>query len=70
MLAWIPRWIIGAVIIIVPAIAAVAAYQWFTRRLIRLGGGTARFFSSCWRSGQRPASAAVLIIVAGLALRH
>ena len=68
MLAWIPPWIIGAVIVIVPAIAAVAAYRWFTRRLIRLAGRYSSFLQQLLARGQGPASAAVLIIVAGLAL--
>ena len=68
MLAWIPHWIIGAVIIIVPAIAAVATYRWFTRRLIRLAGRYSSFLQQLLARGQGPASAVVLIIVAGLAL--
>ena len=68
MLAWIPHWIISAVIIIVPAIAAVAAYRWFTHRLIRLAGRYSLFLQQLLARGQGPASAVVLIIVAGLAL--
>src|SRR5262252_2583635 len=68
MLAWIPHWIISAVIIIVPAIAAVAAYRWFTHRLIRLAGRYSLFLQQLLARGQGPASAVVLIIVAGLAV--
>jgi small-conductance mechanosensitive channel len=68
MLDWIPHWIIGAVIIIVPAIAAVATYRWFTRRLIRLAGRYSSFLQQLLARGQGPASAVVLIIVAGVAL--
>ena len=68
MLAWIPHWIIGAVIIIVPAIVALTAYRWFTRRLIRLAGRYSSFLQQLLARGQGPASAIVVIVVAGLAL--
>jgi small-conductance mechanosensitive channel len=68
ILSWIPHWIIGAIIMIVPAIVALAVYWWFTRRLIRLAGRYSSFLQQLLARGQGPASAIVVIIVAGLAL--
>ena len=68
MLSWIPHWVIGAVIMIVPAIVALAVYRWFTRRLIRLAGRYSSFLQQLLARGQGPASAIVVIVVAGLAL--
>jgi small-conductance mechanosensitive channel len=68
MLSWIPHWLIGAIIMIVPAIVALAVYRWFTRRLIRLAGRYSSFLQQLLARGQGPASAIVVIIVAGLAL--
>ena len=68
MLSWIPPWIIGAIIMVVPAIVALAAYRWFTRRLIHLAGRYSSFLQQLLARGQGPASAIIVIMVAGLAL--
>ena len=68
MLSWIPPWIIGAIIMVVPAIVALAAYRWFTRRLIHLAGRYSSFLQQLLARGQGPASANIVIMDAGLAL--
>jgi small-conductance mechanosensitive channel len=68
LLSWIPHWIVGAIIIIVPAIVALAAYRWFTRRLIRLAGRYSAFLQQLLARGQGPASVIIVIVVAGVAL--
>src|SRR5215472_1724836 len=68
MLSWIPPWVIGAVIILVPPAIALTVYRWFTRRLIRLAGRHSSFLQQLLARGQGPASAIIIIIVAGLAL--
>jgi small-conductance mechanosensitive channel len=68
VLSWIPHWVIGAIIIIVPAIVALAAYRWFNRRLIRLAGRYSSFLRQLLARGQGPASIIIVIVVAGIAL--
>jgi small-conductance mechanosensitive channel len=68
VLSWIPHWVIGAIIVIVPAIVALAAYRWFNRRLIRLAGRYSSFLRQLLARGQGPAGIIILIIVAGVAL--
>jgi small-conductance mechanosensitive channel len=67
-LSLIPSWIIGAIIMIVPAAAVLAVYRWFTRRLIRLAGRVNPFLQKLMARGQGPASAIVVIVALGLAL--
>jgi small-conductance mechanosensitive channel len=68
VLSWIPDWVLGAIIIIVPALVALTIYRWFNRRLIRLAGRYSPFLQTLLARGQGPASALIVIIVAGLAL--
>lgn len=68
VLSWIPHWIIAAVIMIVPPAIALTVYRWFTRRLVRLAGRHSSFLQQLLARGQGPASAIIIIIVAGLAL--
>jgi small-conductance mechanosensitive channel len=67
-ISWIPHWVIGATLMIVPAIVALMIYRWFTRRLIRLAGRYSPFLQKLLARGQGPASAIVVIVVSGLAL--
>jgi len=67
-LAWIPPWIVGAVIMIVSAAVVLTIYRWFTRRLIRLAGRFSSFLETLLARGQRPASIIVVIIALGAAL--
>jgi len=68
VLSWIPPWVIGTVVMIVPAIVVLAAYRWFTGRLIRLAGRVSPFLQMLLARGQGPASAILAIIALGLAL--
>lgn len=68
VLSWIPHWIIGAVIMVVPVLVALAVYRWFNRRLIRLVGRYSQFLQTLLARGQGPASLLIVIIVSGLAL--
>jgi small-conductance mechanosensitive channel len=67
-LSWIPPWIVGAAVMIVPAIIVLAIYRWFTRRLIRLAGRFSPFLQRLLSRGQGPASVIVVIIALGIAL--
>ena len=68
VLSWIPHWVIGAIIIMVPAIVSLAAYRWFNRQLIRLAGRYSSFLQQLLARGQGPAGIIIVIIVAGAAL--
>jgi small-conductance mechanosensitive channel len=68
ILTWIPPWLVGAMIVIVPAIVALVIYRWFIRRLIHLAGRFSPFLRKLLARGQGPASAIVVIVVSGLAL--
>jgi small-conductance mechanosensitive channel len=67
-LSLIPPWIIGTMIMIVPAVVVLAVYRWFIRRLIRLAGRVSPFLEQLMAHGQGPASAIVVILALGLAL--
>jgi small-conductance mechanosensitive channel len=67
-LSVIPSWVLGAIIMIVPALVALAVYRWLTRWLIRLAGRKSSFLQRLLQSGQRPASAFVMIFALGAAL--
>jgi small-conductance mechanosensitive channel len=68
ILSWIPPWLAGAIIMIVPALIVLAVYRWFTRRLIRLAGRFSPFLQTLLARGQGPASAFVVILALGAAL--
>lgn len=68
ILTWIPHWVVGAIIVILPAIVALSAYRWFTRRLIRLAGRYSSFLRQLLTRGQGPASTIIVIVAAGVAL--
>jgi small-conductance mechanosensitive channel len=68
VLHWIPAWVVGAVVMIVPALIALALYRWFTRRLIRLTGRFSPFLQTLLERGQGPASALVVVLALGAAL--
>jgi small-conductance mechanosensitive channel len=68
MLSWIPHWLIGTIIMVVPAIIALSVYRWFNRRLIRLAGHHSPFLQTLLTRGQGPAGVLIVIILAGLAL--
>src|ERR1700730_3624525 len=68
ILSWIPPWIVGAAIMIVPALIVLVIYRWFTRRLIRLAGRFSPFLQRLLSRGQGPASVIVLVMALGIAL--
>jgi small-conductance mechanosensitive channel len=67
-LSVIPSWVLGAIIMIVPALVALAVYRWLTRWLIRLAGRKSSFLQRLLQSGQGPASCFVVIFALGAAL--
>jgi small-conductance mechanosensitive channel len=66
--SWVPPWIIGVIIIVVPAMIALAVYRWFIRRLIRLAGQYSPFLRTLLARGQGPVSVILVVVVAGAAL--
>ena len=68
ILTWIPPWVLGAVIMVVPALVILVLYRWLTRRLIRLAGRHSPFFQRLLERGQGLASAFVVILALGAAL--
>ncbi len=66
--SWIPHWIIGVIIMVVPALVALAIYRWFIRRLIRLAGRYSPFLRTLLSRGQGPVSVILVIVVSGAAL--
>ena len=67
-LAVIPSWVLGVLIMIVPALVVLAIYRWLTRWLIRLAGRHSPFLQRLLQRGQGPASAFVVIFALGAAL--
>ena len=64
----IPSWVLGAIIMIVPALMALAVYRWLTRWLIRLAGRKSPFLQRLLQRGQGPASIFVVLFALGAAL--
>jgi small-conductance mechanosensitive channel len=67
-LAVIPSWVLGVLVMIVPALVVLAIYRWLTRWLIRLAGRHSPFLQRLLQRGQGPASAFVVIFALGAAL--
>ena len=65
---WVPRWIIGLVIMAAAAIVVLLVYRWFSSRLIRLVARYSRFLETLLRRGQGPASAILIIFALGATL--
>jgi small-conductance mechanosensitive channel len=68
ILSLIPPWVLGAIIMIVPAVVVLAVYRWLTRWLIRVAGRHSPFLQRLLERGQGPASAFVVIFALGAAL--
>ncbi len=64
----IPHWVLGTVVMVVPAMVALAVYRWLTRWLIRLAGRLSPFLQPLLQRGQGPASIFVVIFALGAAL--
>jgi small-conductance mechanosensitive channel len=56
------------IIMVVPALVALAIYRWFIRRLIRLAGRYSPFLRTLLSRGQGPVSVILVIVVSGPAL--
>ena len=68
ILSLIPPWVLGAIVMVVPAMVALAIYRWLTRWLIRLAGRRSPFLQRLLQRGQGPASVFVVIFALGAAL--
>lgn len=68
ILSLIPPWVLGAILMVVPAMVALAIYRWLTRWLIRLAGRHSPFLQRLLQRGQGPASVFVVIFALGAAL--
>ncbi len=67
-LTWIPHWVIGLIIMIVPTLIVFGVYRWLARWLIRLSGRVSPFLQTLLARGQGPATAILMIIVLGMCL--
>jgi small-conductance mechanosensitive channel len=65
---WIPHWIIGPTVMVVPAVLALLLYRWFTGRLGRLAAQFSPFLQQLLLRDRGPASALVVLTVLGIAL--
>ncbi|MGH7045959.1 MAG: mechanosensitive ion channel family protein, partial [Stellaceae bacterium] len=68
LLSWIPHWVIGVIIMVVPTLIVLGVYRWLARRLIRLAGRFSPFLQTLLARGQGPATAIIVIVVLGLCL--
>jgi small-conductance mechanosensitive channel len=68
VLHWLPHWLIGVFIMIVPTLVVLIVYRWFTRRLIRLAGRYSPFLQTLLERGQAPVSAIIALFVLGPSL--
>ena len=66
--SWIPSWVVGAIVMILPGVIVLAVYRWLNRRLTRLTGRFSPFLQTLLERGQGPASAFVVIFALGAAL--
>ena len=65
---WIPPWVLGAIIMVVPVIIILAVYRWFIRRLIRLAGRRSPFLQELLARGRGATSAILVILALGITL--
>jgi small-conductance mechanosensitive channel len=68
ILAVVPSWVLGALVMVVTALVVLGVYRWLTRWLIRLAGRRSPFLQQLLQRGQGPASAVVMIFPLGAAL--
>jgi small-conductance mechanosensitive channel len=68
IVAWVPPWLIGVIMMIVPAAIVLLVYRWFIRRLIRLAGRYSPFLERLLARGQGPASVIIVVVVSGVSL--
>ena len=65
---WIPDWLVGVAIMLIPAIVVCGLYRWFTERLIRSADRHSPFVHKLLQRGRRPVGAIVLIVAFGIVL--
>lgn len=65
---WVPHWVIGVGIMVVPAILVLIIYRWFVWRLVRLAARRSPFLQKLLQRGQSPVGAMLVILALGLAL--
>ena len=68
ILLFVPRWLLGVIVMLLAAVVTLVVYRWSTRWLIRLAGRFSPFLQTLLQRGQGPASAFVLIFALGAAL--
>ncbi|HEX5452708.1 MAG TPA: mechanosensitive ion channel family protein [Stellaceae bacterium] len=65
---WVPHWVVGIGIMVVPAIVVLIVYRWFIWRLIRLAARHSPFLQQLLERGQAPVGAILVILALGFAL--
>lgn len=65
---WVPHWVVGLVIMAVPAIVALLIYRWLAERVGRLASRRSPFLHQLLRRGKQPVGAILVIFALGLAL--
>jgi small-conductance mechanosensitive channel len=65
---WMPHWIVGTVIMVVPAVIALLLYRWCTGALARLAARYSPFLQQLLSRDRGPTSALVVVVVLGIAL--
>ncbi len=68
VLSWLPHWLVGAAIMVVPALLALGVYRWFVRRLTHLAARWQPFAGTLLARAQGPASVLVVIVALAIAL--
>jgi small-conductance mechanosensitive channel len=68
VIEWIPRWVVGVVIMAVPSLVAFVLYRWFTNALARLASRFSTFLPQLLLRARGPASVVVALIVLAVAL--
>jgi small-conductance mechanosensitive channel len=65
---WVPHWVVGVGIMVVPAIVVLIVYRWFIWRLIRLAARHSPFLQQLLERGQAPVGAILVLLALGFAL--
>jgi small-conductance mechanosensitive channel len=68
MTNWVPQWLVGAVIMAVPAFVALVVFHWSFRALLGLAARLSPFMRTLLDRAQGPAAAMAVILVLGVAL--
>jgi len=68
ILLWVPHWVIGTLVMVVPALLALGIFRWSFRYLLRAAGRFSAFMRTLLDRAQGPASLIVVIFVLGIAL--